>query len=106
MKYHCVVLKYRFDSISILPLQTLLGFISVSKLSTSDIESSLTSVGFFWSRDFPNMNKDEMGQLKHDEIFAIVAKTSKGAFNNYVDRILPFFDPPPTVYSNGFYADI
>ena len=21
--------------------------------------------------------------------------TDKGAFNNYVDRILPFFDPPP-----------
>ena len=21
--------------------------------------------------------------------------THKGAFNNYVDRILPFFDPPP-----------
>ena len=20
---------------------------------------------------------------------------SKGSFNNYVDRILPFFDPPP-----------
>ena len=23
--------------------------------------------------------------------------TAKGAFNNYVDRILPFFDPPPCV---------
>ena len=57
------------------------------KLSTSDIESSLTSVGFFWSRDFPNMNKDEMGQLKHDEIFEIVAKTSKGSFKNYVDKM-------------------
>lgn len=58
-------------------VQTLLGCISVSKLSTSDIESSLTSVGVFWSRDFPNMNKDEMGQLKHDEIFVIVARISK-----------------------------
>ena len=28
-----------------------------------------------------------MGQLKHDEIFAIVAKTSKVAFNNYVDKL-------------------
>ena len=70
-----------------LPVHTLLGCISVSKFSTSDIESSLTSERAFWSRDFPNMNNDEMGQVKHDEIFAIVAKTSKRAFNNYVDRI-------------------
>ena len=34
-------------------------------------------MGVFWSRDFPNMNKDEMGQLKHDEIFVIVARISK-----------------------------
>ena len=43
-------------------------------MSTSDIESSLTLEGAFWSRDFPNMNKNEMGQLKHDEIFLRVAK--------------------------------
>ena len=26
----------------------------------------------------------------------------KGSFNNYVDRILPFFDPPPCV--DSFYT--
>jgi hypothetical protein len=31
------------------------------------------------------------------------AETAKGAFNNYVDRILPLFDPPHP-YVDSFYT--
>ena len=29
----------------------------------------------------------------------------KGAFNNYVDRILPFFDPPPSLRGQFLYPE-
>ena len=30
----------------------------------------------------------------------------KGAFNNYVDRILPFFDPPPPCVDNFYTLNV
>ena len=34
--------------------------------------------------------------------YRVEKNRSKGAFNNYVDRILPLFDPPPCV--DSFYT--
>ena len=33
-----------------------------------------------------------------------MAPLLKGSFNNYVDRILPFFDPPPPSCVDSFYT--
>ena len=30
---------------------------------------------------------------------------AKGAFNNYVDRIMPFFDPPPPLHGQFLYSE-
>ena len=35
-------------------------------------------------------------------LFGIIHVLSKGAFNNYVDRILPFFDSPPPLRGQFF----
>ena len=45
------------------------------------------------------MNKDEMGQLKHDEIFAIVAKTYKGRYIQQLrgQNFAIFWPNPPSV---------
>ena len=36
-------------------------------------------------------------------IYGSEAVRYKGSFNNYVDRILPFFDPPPTLQGQVLY---
>ena len=36
-------------------------------------------------------------------VLDFVPNHSRGAFNNYVDRILPFFDPPPPCM-DSFYS--
>jgi hypothetical protein len=37
---------------------------------------------------------DSISETKRDN-FEAKKNFRKGSFNNYVDRILPFFDPPP-----------
>ena len=55
--------------------------------------SSKISLNRFITANFSVLSRGKMG-----------GKLIKGSFNKYVDRILPFFDPPPLPYVDTFYT--
>ena len=45
------------------------------------------------------------GKHKNNYVIQIYGITFKGAFNNYVDRTLPFSDPPPSLRGRFLYPE-
>ena len=52
-----------------------------------DIEFRILPTSFYWY--------NFLSSISENKFTLIFYSLDKGAFNNYVDRLLPFFDPPP-----------